>query len=97
MAAITKAVILTNPSDQDAWLFGVKIIARASQIQDYINLDILIEPIIPRLPIKPTPDNVNQDKLTILKLDLTERETYKLFLADYKEELAVTNQIYDRL
>jgi len=97
MAATTKAVILTNPSDWDAWLFGVKIIARGSQIWDYINPDILIEPNIPRLPMKPTPDNVNQDKSTILELDLSERETYRLLLADYKEELAITNQIYTGL
>jgi hypothetical protein len=97
MAAMTKAVILTNKSDWDAWLFGVKIIARASQIWDYINPDILIEPNIPRLPVKPTLDKINQDKLTILDLDLTERETYKLLLADYREELAITNQIYNGL
>ena len=97
MSNTTKQVILNSPTNQELWLFIVKTIADRGDVWKYINPDLPQDPAVPPRPVKPTPDLVNADKLTILDLDLVERETYKLLLADYKEELVVVKQIHDSL
>jgi hypothetical protein len=93
----TKAVILDQPSHWEPWLFVVKTIADGGDTWKYINPDLNAEPVIPIRPEKPTPQNVNPTKTSLLELDATEKETYKLFLADYKEDLAVAKQILDTI
>jgi hypothetical protein len=41
--------------------------------------------------------DVNQAKASILALDLAEKETYKLLLTVYKEDLAIAKQVLDTI
>ena len=93
----TKAVILDKPSDWDSWLFVVRTIAEGGDTWRYLNPDLDTEPVVPKRPEKPTPRDVNPAKTSLLELDQTEKETFKLLLADYKENLAVAKQILDTI
>ena len=93
----TKTVTLDQPFDQESQLFVVKTIADRGDIQTYINLDLDAEPAVPNQPAKPTPQEVNPSKTTIMALDTTERETFKLLLANYKEDLVVAKQVLDTI
>jgi hypothetical protein len=96
-ATTTKAVILDQPSHWEPWLFVVKTIADGGDTWKYINPDLNTEPVIPTRPEKPTTQSINPDKTSLLELDTAEKETFKLFLADYKEDLAVAKQILDTI
>jgi hypothetical protein len=41
--------------------------------------------------------DVNQAKASILTLDLVEKETYKLLLTVYKEDLAIAKQVLNTI
>jgi hypothetical protein len=43
----------------------------------------------------PTSKDVNPTKTTLLELDQTEKESYKILLSMYKEELATAKQVLD--
>ena len=45
----------------------------------------------------PTPKNVNPNKTNLLQLDLVEKESYKILLSMYKEELAAAKQVLDNI
>ena len=96
-ATTTKAVILDQPSHWEPWLFVIKTIADGGDTWKYINPDLNTEPVIPRRPNKPTPQSINPAKTSLLELDAIEKETYKLFLADYKEDLAVAKQVLNTI
>jgi len=93
----TKTVILDQPSNWEPWLFVVQTMAEGGDIWEYINPDLDTDPIIPNRPQKPNPQDVNATKNTLIALDAPERETFKLLLANYKEDLAVTKQILDTI
>jgi hypothetical protein len=63
----------------------------------YINLDLDIEPVVPNWLEMPTAMDVNLEKTLILALTATKKETLKLLIAMYKEELANTKQILDMI
>jgi len=90
-------VILDQPSHWEPWLFVIKTIADGGDTWKYINPDLDTEPVIPSRPEKPTPRSINPAKNSLLELDAIEKETFKLFLADYKEELVVAKQILDNI
>src|SRR4030081_3639738 len=93
----TKTVILDQPSDWEPWLFVVKTIADGGDTWKYLDPDLDTEPIVPNRPGKPTPQEVNPAKASILELDLAERETFKLLLSMYKEDLAIAKQVLDTI
>jgi hypothetical protein len=93
----TKAVILDQPSDWESWLFVVKTIADGGDTWRYINPDLNTEPVVPNRPEKPKPQSVNPAKTSLLELDETEKETFKLLLSDYKEDLAIAKQVLDTI
>ena len=45
----------------------------------------------------PTPQDVNPAKAILLALDAAEKETFKLLLLIYKEDLAVAKQVLDTI
>jgi hypothetical protein len=45
----------------------------------------------------PTPKDVNLEKTSLSNLDAVEKETYKLLLTVYKEDLAVTEQVLNTI
>ena len=92
-ATTTKAVILDQPSHWIPWLFVIKTIADGGDTWRYINPGLNTEPVVPSRPEKPTPQSVNPTKTSLLELDATEKETFKLFLVDYKEDLAIAKQV----
>ena len=96
-ATTTKAVILDQPSHWEPWLFVIKTIADGGDTWRYINPDLNTELVIPSWPEKPTPRSINPAKTSLLDLDATEKETFKLFLVDYKEDLVVAKQILDTI
>jgi Reverse transcriptase (RNA-dependent DNA polymerase)/Pol polyprotein, beta-barrel domain len=93
----TKAVILDNPSDWEPWLFVVKTIADGGDTWKYIDPSIEPEPVVPGRPEIPTPKDVNPAKTTILELNAAEKETFKLLMTIYKEDLAIAKQILDTI
>jgi hypothetical protein len=93
----TKAVILDQPSHWESWLFVVKTIADGGDTWKYLNPDLDIEPIVPNRPEKPSPRDVNPNKASILELDAAEKETFKLLLSMYKEDLAIAKQVLDTI
>ena len=60
-----------------------------------MNPDLLLEPAVPIRPVLPTPKDVNPTKTTLLELDQAEKESFKILLSMYKEELAVSKQVLD--
>ena len=92
-----KAVILENPSEWEPWLFVVKTIADGGDAWKCLKPDLEAEPVGPTRPEMPTPMAINPTKTSLLALDATERETFKLLLASYKEDLAVAKQVLDTL
>jgi hypothetical protein len=93
----TKTVILDQPSDWEPWLFVVRTIADGGDTWEYLNPDLDTEPIVPNRPIMPTPQEVNPAKTSLLTLDPAEKETFKLLLSIYKEDLAVAKQVLDTI
>jgi hypothetical protein len=93
----TKAVILDKPSDWEPWLFVIKTIANGGDTWRYMDPDLEVEPTIPIRPEMPTPKDVNPDKTTLVSLSIEEKETFKILLAIYKEDLAVTKQVLDTI
>ena len=93
----TKAVILDQPSHWEPWLFVVKTIADGGDTWKYINPDLDTEPIVPNRPEKPTPQEVNPAKTSLLALDALEKETFKLLLSMYKEDLAIAKQVLNTI
>ena len=90
-------MVLDQPSYQEPWLFVIKTIAKGSDAWKYLNPELDIEPIVPNRPKIPTLIDVNQEKTSILALSTQEKESYKLLLAMYKEELANTKQIHNTI
>ena len=85
----TKTVILDQPSHWEPWLFVVKTIADGGDTWKYIDPDLNTEPIVPNRPEKPNPQDVNPSKTSLLTLNAEEKETFKLLLSMYKEDLAI--------
>ena len=96
-SATTKMVILDQPSDWVPWLFIVKSIADGGDTWKYLDPDIDTEPAVPNRPVMPSPKDVNQEKDSLLALDAAEKETYKLLLTVYKEDLAIAKQVLDTI
>ena len=97
LSSTTKTIVLDQPSYQEPWLFVIKTIAKGSDAWKYLNLELDIEPIVPNRPKIPTLIDVNLEKTSILTLLVLEKESFKLLLAMYKEELANTKQILDTI
>lgn len=93
----SKTVTLNQPSDWKPWLFVVKTIADGGDIWGYINPDLDTEPVVPIRPEKPAPQEVNSSKNSIVALDPTEKETFKILLSVYKEDLAKANKVLDTI
>ena len=96
-SSTTKTVVLDQPSDWEPWLFVVKTIADGGDSWPYIDPDLQIEPAVPTRPEMPKPTAVNPAKNTILELNAPEKETLKLLLSIYKENLAIAKQILDTI
>ena len=90
-------VILDQPSDWVPWLFIVKSIADGGDTWKYLDPDIDTEPAVPNRPVMPSPKDVNQEKDSLLALDAAEKETYKLLLTVYKEDLAIAKQVLNTI
>ena len=89
--------MLSKPSEWDSWFFAIKVIARTENVWQFIDPDLPTEPLVPSVPIKPIPANVNPAKSTIVTLDEGERELFKLLLTDYKEEKIINKEIHTAL
>ena len=96
-SSTTKTTVLNQPSHQEPWLFVIKTIAKGGDAWKYLNLELDIEPIVPNRPKILTTIDVNLEKTSILTLSTQEKESYKLLLVIYKEELANTKQILDTI
>ena len=93
----TKTVILDVPSDWEPWLFVVKTIADGGDTWQYLDPGLAAEPNVLNRPTMPTLQDVNLAKATLLALDAAEKETFKLLLSIYKEDLAVAKQVLDTI
>src|SRR5438067_8113837 len=93
----TKTVILDQPSHWQSWLFVMKTIADGGDVWKYIDPDLELEPAVPSRPEKPSPKDVNPAKTTLLTMDAVERESFKLLLLMYKEDLAEAKQVLDAI
>jgi predicted O-linked N-acetylglucosamine transferase (SPINDLY family) len=93
----TKTVILDLPSHWEPWLFVVKTIADGGDTWKYMDPDLLAEPNVPIRPVMPTPQSVNPAKTTLLELDPAEKESFKILLSMYKEDLATSKQVLDTI
>jgi hypothetical protein len=93
----TKTIFLNQPSHWEPWLFVIKTIADGSNAWKYLNPELDVEPVVPTRPEMPTAMDVNPEKTSILALTVAEKETLKLLLAMYKEELANTKQILNTI
>ena len=78
-------------------MFVVKTIADGGDTWKYLNPDLDMEPVVPSRPEMPTPKDVNPAKTTILELGAAEKETFKLLMTIYKEDLAVAKQALDTI
>jgi len=94
---IAKFVVLDQPSHWESWLFIVKTLADGGNVWEYINPDLEMEPQTPLRPAKPAPTDVNPDKTSIVELDSEEKDTFKLLLAMYKDDLSIANRVTDVL
>mgnify|MGYP003622956889 CR=1 FL=1 len=97
MSTTTKAVILDKPSDWEPWLFVVKTLADGGDAWRYMDPDLSTEPVIPSRPNLPTPSDVSPTNTTLRDLDAQEKETFKLMLSVYKEDLAIAKQVLDTI
>src|SRR5438045_9451245 len=95
--ATTKAVILDQPSHWDPWIFTVKSIADRGDAWEYVNPGLAKEPVIPEHPTRPMAKDVNLEKASIIQLDNSEKETYKLLMVKYREDSATTKQILEAI
>src|ERR1700722_9266461 len=93
----TKTVILDQPSDWEPWLFVIKTLSDGGDTWKYLDLDLDTEPIVLSQLGKLTLQDVNPDKDSVLDLDLDEKETFKLLLTVYKEDLAIAKQVLDTI
>ena len=93
----TKTIILDQPSHWEPWLFVIKTLADGGDAWRYLDPDLDIEPVIPNRPEMPTAMDVNPEKTSILALTVQEKESLKLLLAMYKEELVNTKQILNTI
>ena len=93
----TTTITLDTPETWKSWLFVIKTMATGARVWEYIDPESLETPQTPIKPIKPTPSDVNEGKTTLGELNTAEKETYKLLLADYKEESIEINRILDNL
>ena len=93
----SKTVILDQPSHWEPWLFVVKTIADGGDTWRYMNPDLPSEPAVPIRPIMPTPTDINPAKTTLLELDLAEKESFKIMLSMYKEELVIAKQVLNNI
>ncbi len=96
-SSTTKTVVLDEPSDWEPWLFVIKTIADGADTWPYIDPDLPEEPAVPIRPEMPKITDINPQKNTLSQLDTTKKETLKLSLAMYKEDLANTNKIFDTI
>jgi hypothetical protein len=97
MASTSKVTMLSKPSEWELWFFAIKVIARTENVWQFIDPDLPTEPLVPSVPIKPIPADVNPAKSTIVTLDEGERELFKLLLTDYKEEKIINKEIHTAL
>jgi len=93
----TKTVILDLPSHWEPWLFVVKTIADGGDTWKYMDPDLPAEPDVPIRSVMPTPQSVNPAKTTLLELDPAEKESFKILLSMYKEDLATSKQVLDTI
>src|ERR1700730_14161306 len=93
----TKAVILDKPSDWETWLFVVKAMAEGGDTWDYMNPNLETEPVVPKRPTMPKPNDVNPSKTDVLTLTPEETEKYKVMITLYRDEQTVTNRILDTI
>jgi hypothetical protein len=93
----TKAVILDQPSHWESQLFVVKTIADGGDTWKYINPELDTELVVLNRLEKPTPQDVNPVKTTLLALDAIEKESFKLLLSMYKEDLAISKQVLNTI
>ena len=63
----------------------------------YLDPGLAAEPNVPNRPIMLIPQDVNPAKATLLALDAAKKETFKLLLLVYKEDLAVAKQVLDTI
>ena len=97
MTSSTKPVVLDQPSNWESWLYVIKTIADSGDIWKYIDPDLDTEPEIPQRPRKPSVRDVDPGKISILDLDGEEKETYKLLMTEYREDLAIAKQVLDTI
>ena len=97
MTSSTKTVILDQPSHWESWLFVIKTIADGGDVWNYIDPDLDTEPEIPSRLGKPLVQHINPDKRSIFDLNSEEKDTYKLLMTEYREDLAIAKQILDTI
>ena len=88
-------MILDKPLDWEPWLFVVKAMAEGGDTWDYMNLDLEAEPVVPKRPTMPKPNDVNPNKTNVLTLTIEEIEKYKVMITLYMDEQMVTNWTLD--
>jgi hypothetical protein len=86
-------VILNGPNDWDEWIEIIKAKARSGMIWEFVN-PAIAKAALPTLtrPLIPTAAKVNAAKTSIATLDETEKELFKAYLFDYKEQLSSFKQ-----
>jgi hypothetical protein len=97
MAATAKTVILDRPTHWDSWIFIVKAIAAGGDAWKCVDPELGSEPVVPNRPEKPTATDVNPVKSSTTTLTPAELDTYKVMLAEYREDLATVKQALDTL
>ena len=69
--------------------------AEGGDTWDYMNLDLEVEPVVPKRPTMPKPNDVNPNKTNVLTLTIEEIEKYKVMITLYKDVQIVTNWTLD--
>jgi hypothetical protein len=72
-------------------------IADGGDIWKYVNPDLNIEPVIPNRPKRLALQEINASKTTIVALNPTKRDAYKILLSIYKDDFAVANKVLNTI
>jgi hypothetical protein len=80
LSAISKSLILDNPSDWDSWFYLIKTMSTTSgrDVWKYIDPDLPAEPQLPEMPEDIEITSINPAKQDITELDDKELERYKV-------------------
>ncbi|OCK73029.1 hypothetical protein K432DRAFT_387584 [Lepidopterella palustris CBS 459.81] len=89
----TSTYTLDKREDWQAWFLVVQNKALRAKVWKYVDPSVENPPALPKLPISPTPSNINSDAKTYYNLNPDKIQRYNVLQNTYRNEVAIYNQI----